>query len=256
MRVDAHAHVDRYTDRLVDALGQIEENRILTLSVSMDVESYERAREIAQTSRYVIPTFGIHPWEARRYCDRLDEIESYLRMTPIVGEAGLDFHWVEDKNAYPCQVAVFEHQCKWARVLSKPMNLHTKGAEREVLEAIVRFNIVNPIIHWYSGPGDLIDSYLSAGSYFTIGVEVLHSLRIQEIARAIPAHRILLETDNPGGYEWLKKETGMPVILVEVLKATARLKGVDEADFERQLEQNWHDFKKEVKGGLGPEDPG
>ena len=126
----------------------------------MDVESYAKGIEIARSSRYVIPTFGIHPWEAHRYCDRLGEIEPYLKATPLIGEAGLDFHWVEDKSRYPCQIAVFEHQCAWARRLSKPMNLHTKGAENEVLAAIRRFGIVRPIIHWYSGPTELIDSYL------------------------------------------------------------------------------------------------
>jgi TatD DNase family protein len=247
MLVDAHAHLDRYTDRLAEALAQIERNRILTVSVSMDVESFARATEIAQSSKYLIPTFGIHPWEAHRYCDKLDEIEPYLKTTPIVGEAGLDFHWVEDKSTYPCQVAVFEHQCRWAHLLSKPMNLHTKGAEKEVLEAILRFNIVNPIIHWYSGPKDLIDSYLSAGSYFTIGVEVLTSAEIQEIAKIILQNRILLETDNPGGHEWLTKEIGMPAILLEVLEATCRIKGVDRVSLEKQLEQNWANFEKGIR---------
>ena len=233
-------------------MDEINEHRILTLSVSMDVESYAKAITIARSSTYVLPTFGIHPWEAHRYCHRLDEIEPYLKMTPLVGEAGLDFHWVEDKSQYPCQVAVFEHQCAWARRLSKPMNLHTKGAEREVLEAIHRFDIVSPIIHWYSGPTELIDSYLKAGCYFTIGVEVLRSAGAQQIARIVPADRVLLETDNPGGYEWLTRQAGMPAILLEVLAAVSRVKGVDPASFEKQLTRNWVDFARNVEG-LSPD---
>ena len=252
MLVDAHAHMDLYGARLAEALDQINEYRILTLSVSMDVESYARATEIAESSRYVLPTFGIHPWEAHRYCRNLDEIEPYLKMTPLVGEAGLDFHWVEDKSQYPCQVAVFEHQCAWARRLSKPMNLHTKGAEKEILEAIHRFDIASPIIHWYSGPTELIDPYLKAGCYFTIGVEILRSAGIQEIARIIPPNRMLLETDNPGGYEWLTKQVAMPAILLEVLAAVSRVKGIDPESLEAQLTENWVDFTRNVKGMLAP----
>jgi TatD DNase family protein len=248
MFVDAHAHMDRYTDGLAEALRQTDEHRILTLSVSMDVESYAKGIEIARSSRYVIPTFGIHPWEAHRYCDRLGEIEPYLKASPLIGEAGLDFHWVEDKSRYPCQIAVFEHQCAWARRLSKPMNLHTKGAENEVLAALRRFGIVRPIIHWYSGPTELIDSYLRVGSYFTIGVEVLSSERIREIARMVPVSRMLLETDNPGGYEWLTKRLGMPAILLEVFSAVSGIKGIDPDSLQKQLTQNWIECTRDVEG--------
>jgi TatD DNase family protein len=248
MLVDVHAHVDRYTGRLAEALGQISAHRILTVAVSMDLESYSRTVEIAKSSKLLMPIFGIHPWEASRYCDRLDEIEPLLMATPMVGEAGLDFYWVEDKSRYLCQTAVFEHQCAVAGRLSKPMNLHTKGAEAEVLEAIRKFDIPTPIIHWYSGPTMLIDAYLMAGCYFSIGVEVLTSARIQEIARLIPADRILLETDNPGGYEWLTKQVGMPEILLEVLSAVGKLKGFDSRTFEEQLTWNWVELTKNIQG--------
>jgi TatD DNase family protein len=248
MLVDAHAHVDRYAERLGEALDQINAHHILTVGVSMDTESYSRTVEIAKSCRYLIPTFGIHPWEAHRYHDKLEEIEPYLKATPMVGEAGLDFYWVEDKSLYPLQVAVFEHQCRLAGRLSKPMNLHTKGAEIEVLEAIRKFSIVTPIIHWYSGPPELIDSYLKAGCYFTIGVEVFRSAKIQQIAKHIPVDRMLLETDNPGGHEWLTKQIGMPEILTEVFGAVSKLRGIDPAVLEKQLGWNWAELTKNIKG--------
>jgi TatD DNase family protein len=252
MLVDAHAHVDQYTEQLAEALKQIAEHQILTLSVSMDMETYAKATAIAQSCAYLVPTFGIHPWEAHRYCGRLDEIESHLKTTPIVGEAGLDFHWVKAEDRYLCQVAVFEYQCALAHRLSKPMNLHTKGAEREVLEAIKRFDIVKPIVHWYSGPLDLVDSYLQAGSYFTIGVEVLTSARIQEMAKIIPEDRLLLETDNPGGYQWLTKQVGMPDLLLEVLMKVSTLRGIEPEGFEDRLTENWAEFAKDIEGIAAP----
>jgi TatD DNase family protein len=248
MLVDAHAHVDQYTDNLAEALQQIAAHQILTLSVSMDMETYAKATAIAQSCTYVVPTFGIHPWEAHRYCSRLDEAESYLKATPVVGEAGLDFYWVKDKGRYLCQLAVFEYQCARAHRLSKPVNLHTKGAEREVLKAINKFEIVKPLVHWYSGPLELIDSYLQAGSYFTIGVEVLTSARIQEIAKIIPGNRLLLETDNPGGYKWLTKQTGMPDLLLEVLLKVSGLRVTEPESLEDQLTENWADFAKGIEG--------
>ena len=53
------------------------------------------------------------------------------------------------------------------------------------------------------------------GCYFTIGVEVLYSDYIEAIAKAVPDHLLLTETDNPGALKWLKKnnEVGMPTAL-------------------------------------------
>jgi TatD DNase family protein len=170
MLVDAHAHLDRYADRLADAIGQIEDHHILTVAVAMDVESYLESKALAERSPYLRATFGVHPWEAPRYRDDLTVLDEYLEETPMIGEAGLDFHFVEDKSSHESQRVVFDYQCEWAAHLGKPMNLHTKGAEREVLDALRSHRLKGCIVHWYSGPRSLIDDYLALGCYFTVGV--------------------------------------------------------------------------------------
>jgi amidase len=62
--------------------------------------------------------------------------------------------------------------------------------------------------------------------YFTIGVEVLYSDYIKEIARTIPDHLLLTETDNPGALRWLKKtdEIGMPTAIKGVVDGVATLR--------------------------------
>jgi TatD DNase family protein len=239
MLVDAHAHLDRYGDRLIEALGQIDDHGILTITVAMDVESYLQCKAIARRSAFVKPIFGVHPWEAPRYCDDLTVLDEHLVETPMIGEAGLDFHFVEDARSHECQRRVFAYQCEWAARLGKPMNLHTKGAEREVLEALRSYGLKGCVVHWYSGPLNLIDDYLALGCSFTVGVEVLTSAAIQEIARTIPIDRLLLETDNPGAYEWLAGSPGMPVLLLDVLARVAELRAMDADELEERLSENW-----------------
>jgi len=246
MLIDAHAHIDRYADNLTEALHQINHHQILTVAVSMDIPSYLKTMEIAGSCRYILPAFGIHPWNAESYKNNLDQLDKYLAETPLIGEAGLDFFWEEDKTLYPGQIIVFEYQCQWAQRLSKPLNLHTRGAECDVLKTLERFHLCGSLVHWYSGPLDLIDSYLSLGCYFTIGVEVLTSKINREIAEIMPADRILLETDNPDGYQWLHKQQGMPELLLEVLHCVAGIKGFDAVAFEQQMTQNWQHFTKNI----------
>lgn len=53
MLVDAHAHIDWYTNALPVALAQIERHRIVTMAVAMDVPSYLKTKEIAPPPLYL-----------------------------------------------------------------------------------------------------------------------------------------------------------------------------------------------------------
>ncbi len=92
MLIDAHAHLDQYPDDLLmPVLDEIAARRIFTVSTAMDLPSYQRTEALALRSRFVLPTFGIHPWKASAYVRRLDELTSAIAESPMLGEIGLDF---------------------------------------------------------------------------------------------------------------------------------------------------------------------
>jgi TatD DNase family protein len=226
MLIDAHAHLDRYGGLLDDALGEIERERIFTVATAMDVPSYLEICAIGKRSAWVLPTFGIHPRRAAEYADRLAALGRYVEMSPAIGEVGLDFHWVRDPSTYPKQRRVLEFFIAAAAEQNKFLNLHTKGGEGEVLELLRKYEVRRVIIHWYSGPMDVLQAMVDYGCYFTIGVEVLFSDSIRRIAKAVPDHLLLTETDNPGALKWLKKndEIGMPAAIKDVVGALAELR--------------------------------
>lgn len=224
MLIDAHSHLDKYGGELDAALEEMSQHRILTISVSMDLPSYQRNLEIAERCPLVIPTFGIHPWQAPEYADRLDELAEPTRQTPMIGEIGLDSDFVKDASEFPSQRKVLEYFLAAAKERHKIVNLHTKGAEEEIFQLLERYQTDRAIVHWYSGPFDILKSLADRGTYFTIGVEVLRSKRIQALAKAIPEHLLLTETDNPGGQQWLNGEFGMPSLVQKVIDKLAELK--------------------------------
>jgi TatD DNase family protein len=239
MLVDAHAHLDKYGEQLESALEEIERHRIFTWAVSMDLPSYERNLEIAESCSLVLPTFGIHPRRAPDYASRLSELSSWIERSPAIGEIGLDLHWVEDSSQYPAQRKVFEYLLAAAREQKKIVNLHTKGAEKEVLDLLERYGIARAIVHWYSGPLDILRALADYGAYFTLGVEILTSEEIRHIARAVPLDRILTETDNPGGLKWLSGTLGMPKIILEVIEQIAAIKQETAEGIVRAVEENF-----------------
>ena len=245
MLVDAHAHFDLFGDRLDEAIRQIEDHRILTLAVAMDVPSYLETKSLATRAPLVRPLFGVHPWEAPRYADDLQSLDEHLAATPMIGEAGLDFHFVEDARSHEQQRRVFRYQCAWAARSSKRLNLHTKGAEAEVLADLRSHGLWGSIVHWYSGPTELVADCLALGCYFTIGVEVLTSQVVRELAGSLPIERLLLETDNPGAQRWLNGSPGMPGLLLDVRDAVAELRGLTSAELDTRLAANWRQIQWE-----------
>ena len=239
MLLDAHAHIDEYGENLDAALDQIRTNQIFTLAVSMNPDSYRRTCDIANSCDFIIPSFGIHPWRASKFYDKLDQFTSVAEQSPMIGEIGLDHRFVDDLSSFPHQNKVFDYFLDVASKHEKIINLHTSGAEREVVEKLEKFRIPRSIVHWYNGPLELIDRYLSAGAWFTIGVELLFSNGISTILDAIPNDRLLTETDNPGGYKWLCGEAGQPDLIKKVISKIAQHKGMGEAELNALISSNF-----------------
>ena len=238
MLIDAHAHLDHY-DEPSEALARIERRRILTLANAMDPASYERNLALAEGCPLVLPSFGIHPRRAAEHADHLADLRPLVEQSPLLGELGLDFHWVKDRDTYPRQIRVFEFLVSAAAEQDKIVNLHTKGAERRVLDTLRGFGVKKAVVHWYSGPMDVLDEMIAEGYLFTIGVEVLYSENIREVARAVPPRQLLSETDNPGGHHWLAGEVAPPDIIADVVAAVARLKGLPPEKMEALIQANF-----------------
>lgn len=229
MFIDAHSHVDRYDlvdeQALGSALAEITQHRILTVSNAMDLPSYKRNLEISEMCNLVLPTFGVHPWNAPEYADRLDDLSEAIEVSPMLGETGLDHYFVKDTSTYPAQRKVLEFFLDAAREQGKIVSLHTKGAEREVLGLLDRYDLPRVIVHWYSGPLDIFREMMARGVYFTVGIEVLYSEQIQTIAQELPPSQLLTETDNPGGPVGFIGVPGTPMLVQDVVRGVAEARG-------------------------------
>jgi TatD DNase family protein len=240
MLLDAHTHLDHYrADELTAALAEIAARRVLTVAVSMSPASYAHTCAIAAQSALVLPCFGIHPWEAHRYAHDLAALAPLIAASPMLGEIGLDYVWDEDPAHYPAQRAVLAAFLRQAVDGDAIVNLHTKGAEHDVVAMLDEFAVRRAIVHWYSGPRDAFDALAARGCWFTFGVETAHSPTIQALAKAAPLDRILTETDGPAGLRWLTGEVGMPRHLLDVLQTLADLRGSTVAEIQAVVAANW-----------------
>jgi len=243
MYIDAHSHLDKYGDEIEDVLNQIKSNKIFTISNSMDISAYQKNLEIASRTNLVIPTFGIHPWNASEFLDSKVNFENCILQTPIIGEIGLDFFFIKDAAQYPSQIGLFEFFLQKASEQKKIIIVHTKGAENEVLKFLLAHKISSAIIHWYSGPIDILKKYLECDNfYFTINLELLYSKHIQAIAKQIPNGKLLTELDNPGG---VTGKIGMPNMIMDVVKKLSEIKKIGTTEMRTLIKSNLADLFKD-----------
>lgn len=228
MYIDFHNHIDFYKDKEIDSvINCINLNKIKIIACSMDEESYLKNIEISKKSDYIVPIFGIHPWKVKNNID-IDKFEYYIKNTPLIGEIGLDFHWIEDKDTYPHQIKVFEYFLQSAKKYDKYINIHTKGCEELILNLLKKYDISSQsIIHWYSGDKDTLKKLIDAKCYFTGSVDLGYIKHSKDIIKEIPANKLLAETDGPTALQWVNGTYGMPDEIKNVYKNICEIKNLD-----------------------------
>jgi len=236
--VDAHVHVDGYREDWPAVRAEIRRHGIVSLAVSMDVDSYRATVALSRDEPLVLPSFGIHPWNAPQWVGRLDELETLVDEAPMLGEVGLDRRFVKDPDAYGPQEEVFAFFLDAALRTGKVLNVHTSGAETIIADKMREAGAPLAVVHWYNGPMRPLAALVEMGVYFSVGVEVLRSERIAKIARRIPLDRLLSETDNPGGWAWLEGPAGKPALLERVVDRLAEVRAMDRVEMMGLLEAN------------------
>lgn len=228
MYVDAHNHLDFYGENIDKAIEDINDNRIITLANSMDVDSYILNKEYAKQSEYIIPTFGIHPNSVGCFKEQLNDLIPYIEESKLIGEIGLDFLWVEDRTLDDKQREIFYFILDEAVKRNKFVSVHTKNAEQEIYEALRAKSYNKAIIHWYSGPLEILDKLIELGCYFTISVDLGYSDLTKEVLKRIPLDKLLVETDGPTALEWINGEYGYPSEIKNIVRKAAVIKGIEE----------------------------
>jgi TatD DNase family protein len=236
MLIDFHTHLHAY-ETLPAIVACIEQNAILQVACSEDIDSYEATREMGRASGFIIPTFGIHPRKSGAAPADLGRLDPYLDSSAIIGETGMDDYWFREVDL-AAQERVFTYILDHCEKQQKYCVIHTKGAEERICDILAAYKKVRPVIHWYSGPLDVYKKLLARRYYVTFGCEVYYSPYIRELLSLTPPELILSETDNPSSEPWLGGATSSPLLIRRVVDDIARVKNRDREDMEAIIQEN------------------
>jgi TatD DNase family protein len=248
MLIDSHAHLDdaRFEedrDAVLQRAWDAGIRKILTIGNGSGPDDMGCGIPIAEQHDWVFTSVGIHPHDASRVEDRHFELIERLAghgKVIAVGEAGLDYHY--DNSPRDLQRQVFRAQAALARKLNLPLIVHTREADTDTEEILRQEQPPCGVLHCFTSGENLADFALSIGFFVSFsGIITFPNARsLSEIARRIPADRILVETDCP----YLapvphRGKRNEPMFVSDTAGFLARLRETSTEEFEKQTSGNF-----------------
>jgi TatD DNase family protein len=206
MLVDSHCHLDfpDFKDELDAVVARARAAGVERLvTISTRVRRQAALLAIAERFGEVFCSVGTHPHHAHEEID-IGTAELVERTRPpkvvALGEAGLDYYY--DNSPRPAQERGFRAHIAAARQTGLPLVIHSRDADADtakILRQEAAKGAFPAVLHCFTGGRDLAFAGIELGLYvsFTGILTFKKSEELRKIAAALPADRILVETDAP-----------------------------------------------------------
>ena len=223
-----------FRDDLDAVLDRARAAGVATIVVTgTSVEESGHAAALA-ASRDVYATAGVHPHHARECGEHTIPALRTIATQPKVvalGECGLDFN--RNYSPHPDQEKWFVAQLELAAELGKPLFLHSRDAHPRFAEILRHHRVGKAVAHCFTGEAAELRAYLELGLYIGITGWICDERRgkhLVELVKAIPADRLLLETDSPyltprDLHPQPRARRNEPALLPHIARAVARARG-------------------------------
>ena len=252
MLIDSHCHLDRLDlaahggslDAALDAARAAGVGHFLCIGVSAD--NAATVKGLAERYADVDCSVGVHPLDLEPGAEpALDWLLGELAHPKVVaiGETGLDYHYEPESAAL--QQASFRLHLEAARITGKPVIVHTREARADTLALLREAALPQAgVLHCFTEDWEMAKAALDIGFYISLSgiVTFRNAEALRDVARQVPADRLLVETDSP----YLapvphRGKPNLPQYVREVAEYLAVLRGVS---YEALAEQTSSNFKR------------
>jgi TatD DNase family protein len=237
MLFDTHAHLDagEFSNDLDQRIMEWFQGGISgILAVSTSAKSSQASIEIARRHPSVYASAGIHP----NYCHEATEQDwerikllASCREVVALGETGLDKYW--NFAPFERQQDFFGRHIALSHETGLPFIVHMRDCESEMLQMLERTannGRLNGIMHSFCGSAMAAEQCLEWGMMISFSGMATYpkNSEIRDIARDIPAGRLLLETDAP----WLSPhpvrgvKPNTPALMRHTAMCLAEVRGI------------------------------
>lgn len=250
MLIDSHCHLDRLDlsahGGSLDAALAAARGRGVGHFLCIGISADNAAAVKALSERYadVDCTVGVHPLDLQPgVAPALDWLLAELNHPHVVaiGETGLDYHY--EPEAAELQRQAFRLHLQAAQLTGKPVIVHTREARADTLTLLREAALPQAgVLHCFTEDWPMAKAALDLGFYISLSgiVTFRNADALRDVARQVPADRLLIETDAP----YLapiphRGKPNLPEYVRDVAEFLAPLRGVDVDTLAEQTTQNF-----------------
>lgn len=205
MLIDTHSHLDdarfdQDREAMIQRAREAGVDRFVT--IGCDLATSRAAVELADRYPFVYASVGVHPHEVRHIGDDwYDELRRLARHKKVVayGEIGLDYHY--NHSPPKDQRERFREQIALAKELRLPLVIHTREAQEDTIRILKeeQASDVGGVFHCFGGDAWLAKEALDLGFHVSFSgiITFQNATALRDVARTVPADRLLIETDCP-----------------------------------------------------------
>src|ERR1700687_3329304 len=249
MLVDSHCHLDfpDFASELEAVVARARAAGIGRLvTICTRVRKHAQVLAVAEKFPEIFCSVGTHPHNAHEELDIDAKALIALTKNPkvvAIGEAGLDYHY--DKSPRDAQAQGLRQHIAAARETGLPLVIHSRECDADmarILEEESGKGAFPAVLHCFTGGRDLAMRAVALGHYvsFTGILTFKNSNDLRATAAALPADRIMVETDAPYlaplPYRGKRNE---PAFVVETAKVLAETRGVSPETIAQQTTENF-----------------
>jgi TatD DNase family protein len=204
--VDTHAHLDdpRLRADLPAILDRAAKEGVSQIiAVGTTASSSAGALELAGAHRGIFAAIGIHPNDAAEVGqqDWPRILEMIRQPGPVaIGETGLDRYW--HRTPFPEQQEWFARHIELALEYSLPIVIHCRDCQNDIIQQLRHFGRpIRGVMHSFTGSWHDAEAYLELGLHLSFAGMITFNNKnldaLRDVARLMPADRLLVETDSP-----------------------------------------------------------
>jgi TatD DNase family protein len=237
--IDTHTHLDfpEFDNSRDGVIERAREKDIAIINCFLDPGGIPKMQEYGG----VFWTIGCCPYRFEDYSPQLHLIGEHMDKIIAIGEIGLDYHWVKEKDNRELEQLQFRRLISLAKEHEKPVLIHSRNAEKPCLEILEDEGVEKAIMHCFSGSRDEGMRALDNGYLISIPTNVIFSKQKQAFAKEFPLESLVLETDSP----YLAPEpkaVNEPVNVIKSANKIAQIKGIEYEEVAKQTTKNARKF--------------
>lgn len=231
--IDTHFHIDMYKN-YDEIFHYLESEKQYTLCMTNSPRVFLSCKDLFKNSKYVKFAIGFHPLNSDLSVKDLKDFKYLLQFTNYVGEIGLDFTRKQGVEKVQ-QIALFDEIMSICSTMNKIISVHVRGAEKEVLKIVSKYEPKRCILHWYIGSPVIQKEFIELGCYFSVNANMLKNMTV---VNNIPRDKFLIESDGP--YSKVDGKRYHPKLLMREYDLIAR--SINEPDLIQRVYSNFREL--------------